>query len=1711
MRLWDLFAAAVAQHGERVAVDVPPGRQRPQRQRVTYRELAAMAASVRTALAERVQGEAFVVVFLPRGTAWLPAVQLGVLLAGAAHVCLDPSFPRAHLQHVVRDAKAVAIVTDADGEAHFAGLGVPVLTVPRDVPAVRADAVLPQPPPWSTPRSLAYAIYTSGTTGAPKAVLIEHAGVVNLITQGVQRFRIGPEDRVVQGSSPAYDSSIEESWLALASGATMLVLDDEMVRAGPDLVPWLRAEEATVFCPPPTLLRAMDLAEPRRELPRLRLCYVGGEPLTADLADLWGRELWLENGYGPTECTVTVVRGRVQPGRPVTIGTPVPPHRAFVLDERLQPVADGEAGELCLAGPGLARGYLNQPELTAAKFPELPGIGRVYRTGDLVVRQPDGEISYHGRIDAQIKVRGYRIELEAIESVLARDPAVREVACCAQGDEPARLIAAHVVPADAEALPDFAALAAAVRAVLPAYCVPQRFGLCRELPRTVGGKLDRKKLPVLAAPADDVANENVDGPVGDAALPSDPLAQRLWHELAAVLRLPFERLHAGSDFFALGGDSLRAALLVSRLRKQPGGEAFTVRDVYEGRTLGALAATLRARAEAPAATVQVRDEGRVEGRSRPMLATVVQVAFLLALLLVVSSATYVLGFVIAPALLATFTLTELLLIGPWLAALGFFSYAWVALWVAVIGKELLIGRYRAVRTPAWSGLHLRHWLVVRLVRLVPWSLFEGTEAKSMALRALGARIGKRVHIHRGVDVLSGGWDLLEIGDDVTLGREVHLGVAELDAGHLVLGPVRIGAGATFATRAGCGADVEVGAGALVQPLSYVAAGSRVGAGQAWDGVPARAVGAAPAVARDDVAAKELSPWLYTVVLLGLRFVQAPVAALPFTALVWLCARWAGADGAGLVQWLCGAGPSSQPAWWWATVLFAVLAVPLGLLAQAAFLRWSPKIPAGTHPRWSWLHLRLQVRSEVIEAAGLWLSGTLFWPAWLRLAGMRIGRDCEVSTILDVLPEQVSLGGGSFLADGIYLGVPHQHQGRVTVAPAAFGERTFVGNHVVLPAGERLADGIVLGVSTVASAATMPAETGWFGQPAMQLHRREVVVADRRLTHEPGLLRYANRVFWEALRVLLPTLPVALALWWFDQVALAHPSGWLQGTAVAAWATFVFASVLALVVLGLKWLLLGRVRPGQHGLWSCWASRWDFHYVVWQRYGRALLQPLEGTLLLPWFLRAMGMRIGRLCVLGDGFAQVVDPDMLTLEDGATVHAMFQAHSFEDRVLKIDHVRIGRGSSVGCGTVVLYGADVGDGAHVLSHSVVMKGEVLLPGRRYAGAPAEPLGAARARATPVPGIAPPPPPPSPPSATAAAPTRQLAFDVARGFAVLGMIWLHFVPEPKDGEVGLLAALAQHSIDALEGLPAALFVLLAGMAWSQAGLVDAGGERLHLRPAFVWRRAFALAAIGLPLWQWLWPNDVLTPMAMMLVLSSWLLARGRLFVTVVVAAMTAAAPVLVTLAQPIVQADWLDDGTHRANHEVGLATLRWYTFDGTYPLLPWLVLPLLGALLAIGGRGDASRWRRWIWCSLPLPAIAYGLDAFAHAYADELGDVAAPLYIEWQPTSVPFLLRNGGLAVATVAFLLWWQLRRGLPRWTAPFALIGRASLTHYLLHIALVYEPMRHEWPNEDWGVAVGLQAALGYAVLAWPLSWLWFRWARRGPIEALLARLAGPTRP
>ena len=247
-------------------------------------------------------------------------------------------------------------------------------------------------------------------------------------------------------------------------------------------------------------------------------------------------------------------------------------------------------------------------------------------------------------------------------------------------------------------------------------------------------------------------------------------------------------------------------------------------------------------------------------------------------------------------------------------------------------------------------------------------------------------------------------------------------------------------------------------------------------------------------------------------------------------------------------------------------------------------------------------------------------------------------------------------------------------------------------------------------------------TSWFGLPPFELAKREVVEMDPGLTHQPSRLRWVNRMGWELARFLLPVLPSVLLVAWIG--LLTEPMPGLLAPLHPAWraalATAAVASFLCLWVLALKWLLLGRVRPGQHGLWSCWCSRWDFLYVMWGQYAAPILSRFEGTLMLAWYLRAMGMKIGKRAVLGAGFAQVVDPDMIHIGDGATINAMYQAHTFEDRVLKIDHVRVQRGATLGPNTVPLYGVEVGEYAQVAAHSVIMKRERLLPGRRYEGAP-------------------------------------------------------------------------------------------------------------------------------------------------------------------------------------------------------------------------------------------------------------------------------------------------------------------------------------------------------------------------------------------------------
>ncbi len=456
------FDRAVRRWPDALALDIPPGTRRPARTTVTYAALDRAAEVVRRRLPPLTVPDQLVAILLPRHSPWLVAAQLAVLRAGGAFTCLDPAFPEGQVRALLDDAAPAAIVVDGAGAARLRALGVhpDTVVVIEGAPPTSGDGLEGRSgcPGWLGPSSLAYVIYTSGTSGRPKGVLVEHASIANLVQADLDEFGLGPGDRVAQGSSAAYDSSLEETWLALASGATLVVADDETVRLGPDLVAWLSAERITVFCPPPTLLRLTGCQDPEHALPELRLLYVGGEALPADVAERWSPGRTLVNGYGPTETTVTVVREVVRPGAAIAIGRPIAGVAAWVLDAEGQEVGAGAAGELCLGGVALARGYRGLPALTAERFQRHPALGRIYRTGDRATCDADGRFFCHGRLDAQVKLRGYRIELEAVEARLASCHGVAQAAAAVQGEGDGQRLVAFVVPAAGGSAVDVAAL-----------------------------------------------------------------------------------------------------------------------------------------------------------------------------------------------------------------------------------------------------------------------------------------------------------------------------------------------------------------------------------------------------------------------------------------------------------------------------------------------------------------------------------------------------------------------------------------------------------------------------------------------------------------------------------------------------------------------------------------------------------------------------------------------------------------------------------------------------------------------------------------------------------------------------------------------------------------------------------------------------------------------------------------------------------------------------------------------------------------------------------------------------------------------------------------------------------------------------------------------------------------------------------------------------
>lgn len=1379
-----------------IALDIPPSEGVSLRRLYTYQEFGESVDSIKAELGKWKVGRGNIVaVLLPRSDPSAFTAPIAVLERGGAWVSIDPSFPDGHIQRILADAEPVVVVTDSSGQDRCKSLGLQssgILNVENTSPS-ESHAYDPNVGRGSENREhlgngkqsgqseldrrslqdVAYLIYTSGTTGNPKGVMISHAGIENLIRSDLEYFSPGKGDRIAQGSSHSYDSSVEEIWMALACGATVVVMDDSVVRLGPDLVDWLRQERITVICPPPTLLRTMGCNNPQAELPEIRVVYVGGEALPRDVLDSWAPGRMFVNGYGPTECSVTTLRARLEAGDPIRVGYPVSGTKAWILDENLEILPDGESGELCIGGPGVALGYRNLPEISSVKFVEHPICGRIYRTGDLAQRLPDGSIDCLGRIDAQVKLRGYRIELEAVEAEIVRSSGVREAACRIQGNAGHEELVAWIVPEDENNPPDPPTLSRELANTLPFYMIPSRYGYMATLPRSVGGKILRNELPDNAAISGftglsknsgepDVSNLSDGSKISKTGkekslAPRNPLEEALLDSAVVVLDRPKDTISPEDDFFlALGGTSLLAARWVSLLRKQKATSSVTVRDIYEARTILEIAQRINQRIHPSLSESGLNDSLSQDSQNTrdshmahktessdtsiatevnpisqsPFLVTLAQAIWIsLEIILSVGILGWGLGSLL-PWGMERIGSFGLLIASPFLLFLVSLFWVGIAVGRSVLLKKVLVGNYTTGRTPIWSYTGFCYWVVEHTVRQIPWRMMEGTLIVTWILRLLGAQVGRNVHFHRRSVPLSGGWDLLEIGDGVTLGQDAAVLVKDIESGHYITAPVRLDSGSVVGIRATVAGGSSLGSGSILAPLSALGRDEHTGVDEYWSGVPAKALDRrdTSAIHRlDAMQGIELSGWSensWACARLLASLTMDYMKLIPVALGLLLVAYGRGMEPGEILEQIFGL---QSGAGMLELVLVACMGVPALLVWEAVLARGLGNVENGEISLRSFAYLRVWLTTSLVDSAGLWLTGTLFWPIWLRFAGMKVGKNCEISTIIDLLPRKVSLGSRTFCADGIYLGCPEIRWGRVELGEVSISQDSFLGNHAIVGIGANLPPNILLGVSTIADTDRIKPGSSWFGIPAFELPRRQVIEADRSLTHDPGILRYTTRLFWELARFALPGLSMGIiAVWggftssvWGEESSIVISIMWLIAYTVAT------AGVTLGAVVLLKWVLLGRVIPGVHPLWSCWCSRWDYLYFVWSLWVRPILVPLQGTLLLNHYLRLMGVSIGKRVALSERFTQVVDPDMIHIDDDATVSSILQAHTFEDRMLKVDHIRIEKGATLGYHTVPLYGARIGENTRVSANSVVMKEEHLLSGKFYSGVPTHSTG--------------------------------------------------------------------------------------------------------------------------------------------------------------------------------------------------------------------------------------------------------------------------------------------------------------------------------------------------------------------------------------------------
>ena len=1164
----------------------------------------------------------------------------------------------------------------------------------------------------------AWIIFTSGTAGTPKGVAVSHRSAAAFVDAEAHLFLrddpLGPGDRVLAGLSVAFDASCEEMWLAWRHGACLVPVHREVVRTGPELVSWLTRHQISVVSTVPTLAALWPAGPPRG----VRLLILGGEACPPRLADRLAREgaeVW--NTYGPTEATVVSSAARLSAGEPVRIGLPLAGWRLAVADPASgQPVPWGEVGELVIGGAGVAR-YLD-PERDAAAFRPLAALGpeRAYHTGDLVRAEPDGLV-YLGRADAQVKIRGYRIELSEIEAVLMELPGIGLAAVTTYEPLPgvAELAGYYTTRGQAQA-PTRQAVHEHLRDRLPRHMVPGYLEELTAMPLLTGGKADRKSLPAPTSA----------GRLGQGhgyVPPATPAEKALADVMAELLGL--EHVSVESQFFdELGLSSLLAAHFCARAREQADVPRLSVKDVYQHPTIRSLAAEVAVLPQVPRLPASVPGAG-----AAPPVSTARYVA---------CGALQSLAFlasVIAGAAVLSAGFTWISGSSGWadlyLRSLAFGAGGFALLCgLPILAKWTLVGRWKPREIPVWSLSYVRFWLVKTLIHADPLVLFAGSPVYSLYLRALGAKIGRRVVIFSTtVPVCT---DMLVIGDDTVIRKESSFTGYRAVAGVIQTGPVSIGRDALIGEHTLLDIGTSVGNGSQLGHTSSLQESQAVPDGQRWHGSPAQ---------RTDVDYRRVAPVpcgpLRRVVhgttqLVTLLFVTLPLAAgagvagltkVPVVASV----ATLGARGFGMTDFYEDGLIAS-------TALFcgAILAGAAVVVTVPRALRRLVK-PGRAYPLYGLHHtVHRAIKTLTNVEFYLELLGDSSYVVHYLLAlgyrlpdfeqtGSNFGADIEHEN-----PFLVDIGRGTMIADGATLIGADYTSTSFGVTPLSVGPGNFLGNAVAYPSGGRVGENCI-----IATKAMVPLDgpvrsgVGLLGSPCFEIPRS--VTADDRFDHLRTGQEFRRRLRAKN-RHNLGTMGLFLAVRWVYVYAVT-----LLG--MAAWDLYRGNPVLVLAGLTVATLLLSlayfitveralmRFRP----LRPRYCSIYDPYFWWHERYWK-LMAPLvglfDGTPFKGLAWRLLGVRVGRR-VFDDG-CSIAERTLVTIGDYCTLNAgsVIQCHSMENGIFKSDYTVMEDGCTLGAGALVHYGVTMGQGSQLRPDSFLMKGEGVPAHARWGGNPARVL---------------------------------------------------------------------------------------------------------------------------------------------------------------------------------------------------------------------------------------------------------------------------------------------------------------------------------------------------------------------------------------------------